>query len=602
VAGRIRQEDIEAVRERTDLVKLVSGYLTLKKAGHDSLVGVCPFHTEKTPSFSVSPSKQVYYCFGCGAGGDAVRFLREVEHLDFRETIERLAKDAGVTLRYEGETPAERRAASRRASLQKANDEAFALYHRTLMESPEAEPARRYLKERGIDPQTAERFEVGYAPATPDFLLRRLAPRYSPELLLEAGLVLRDAGGNVRDRFRGRITFPVRDLSGRGVGIGARILPREDGSSDDGPKYLNSPETPVYKKGEVLYHLDAAKAAITRSGEAFVVEGYTDVIALAQAGLDSGVATCGTALGEGHFRLVSRFAQRVVLAFDSDEAGARAAERAFAFHENFALQPVVLVLPDGLDPADFVKERGADALKELAAQARPLVDYMIRRSVGRFDTSTVEAQTQAVQASFPILEQLSDPVRQREYAHLLAELAGVDESSVLLTLERKLAGKPVEVAQALKRVSVNERVEREMLRLLARDTSIFEGFVGKLSEDHFQSAQNRRLFGLLVEAKGDVRALIADADDDKTRRLLSALTLEMLDGEPTERYAEQLWYRLQEFLLQRRSAALRQRLQKLNPQTDDGYDALFSELISLDGELRRLKEQADGQSNGFQQK
>jgi DNA primase len=602
VAGRIRQEDIEAVRERTDLVKLVSGYLTLKKAGHDSLVGVCPFHTEKTPSFSVSPSKQVYYCFGCGAGGDAVRFLREVEHLDFRETIERLAKDAGVTLRYEGETPAERRAASRRASLQKANDEAFALYHRTLMESPEAEPARRYLKERGIDPQTAERFEVGYAPATPDFLLRRLAPRYSPELLLEAGLVLRDAGGNVRDRFRGRITFPVRDLSGRGVGIGARILPREDGSSDDGPKYLNSPETPVYKKGEVLYHLDAAKAAITRSGEAFVVEGYTDVIALAQAGLDSGVATCGTALGEGHFRLLSRFAQRVVLAFDSDEAGARAAERAFAFHENFALQPVVLVLPDGLDPADFVKERGADALKELAAQARPLVDYMIRRSVGRFDTSTVEAQTQAVQASFPILEQLSDPVRQREYAHLLAELAGVDESSVLLTLERKLAGKPVEVAQALKRVSVNERVEREMLRLLARDTSIFEGFVGKLSEDHFQSAQNRRLFGLLVEAKGDVRALIADADDDKTRRLLSALTLEMLDGEPTERYAEQLWYRLQEFLLQRRSAALRQRLQKLNPQTDDGYDALFSELISLDGELRRLKEQADGQSNGFQQK
>jgi DNA primase len=602
VAGRIRQEDIEAVRERTDLVKLVSGYLTLKKAGHDSLVGVCPFHTEKTPSFSVSPSKQVYYCFGCGAGGDAVRFLREVEHLDFRETIERLAKDAGVTLRFEGETPAERRAASRRASLQKANDEAFALYHRTLMESPEAEPARRYLKERGIDPQTAERFEVGYAPATPDFLLRRLAPRYSPELLLEAGLVLRDAGGNVRDRFRGRITFPVRDLSGRGVGIGARILPREDGSSDDGPKYLNSPETPVYKKGEVLYHLDAAKAAITRSGEAFVVEGYTDVIALAHAGLDSGVATCGTALGEGHFRLLSRFAQRVVLAFDSDEAGARAAERAFAFHENFALQPVVLVLPDGLDPADFVKERGADALKELAAQARPLVDYMIRRSVGRFDTSTVEAQTQAVQASFPILEQLSDPVRQREYAHLLAELAGVDESSVLLTLERKLAGKPVEVAQALKRVSVNERVEREMLRLLARDTSIFEGFVGKLSEDHFQSAQNRRLFGLLVEAKGDVRALIADADDDKTRRLLSALTLEMLDGEPTERYAEQLWYRLQEFLLQRRSAALRQRLQKLNPQTDDGYDALFSELISLDGELRRLKEQADGQSNGFQQK
>jgi DNA primase len=597
VAGRIRQEDLEAVRERTDLVKLVGQYLTLKKAGHDSLVGICPFHTEKTASFSVSPSKQVYYCFGCGAGGDAVRFLREVEHLEFRETVERLAKDAGVTLRFEGETPAERRAATRRQSLHKANDEAAALYHRTLMEAPEAETARAYLKKRGIDPGTAERFQVGFAPAAPDFLLRKLAPRFSPELLLEAGLVLKDGAGNTRDRFRGRITFPVRDLSGRGVGIGARILPRPEGAStqqDEGPKYLNSPETPVYKKGEVLYHLDAAKPAVTRSGEAVVVEGYTDVIALAQAGIDSGVATCGTALGEGHFRLLSRFAQRVVLAFDSDEAGARAAERAFGFHENFALQPVVLILPEGLDPADFVRQRGAEAFQELATTARPLVEYMIQRSIGRFDISTVEGQTQAVQATLPIVEGLSDPVRQREYAHLLAELAGVAESSVLLTLERKMGGRPVEVAQALKRVSVNERVERDMLRLLARDTGIFEGFVGKLSDDHFQSAQNRKLFDLLVEAKGDVRSLIADTDDEKTRRLLSALTLELLDGEPTERYAEQLWTRLQEFLLQRRSAALRQRLQKLNPQTDDTYDPLFSELISLDGELRRLREQGEG--------
>jgi DNA primase len=597
VAGRIRQEDLEAVRERTDLVKLVGQYLTLKKAGHDSLVGICPFHTEKTASFSVSPSKQVYYCFGCGAGGDAVRFLREVEHLEFRETVERLAKDAGVTLRFEGETPAERRAASRRQSLHKANDEAAAIYHRALMEASEAEAARAYLKERGIDPGTAERFQVGFAPAVPDFLLRKLAPRFSPELLLEAGLVLKDGAGNTRDRFRGRVTFPVRDLSGRGVGIGARILPRAEGATtqqDEGPKYLNSPETPVYKKGEVLYHLDAAKPAVTRSGEAVVVEGYTDVIALAQAGIDSGVATCGTALGEGHFRLLSRFAQRVVLAFDSDEAGARAAERAFGFHENFALQPVVLILPEGLDPADFVRQRSAEAFVELATTARPLVEYMIQRSIGRFDISTVEGQTQAVQATLPIVEGLSDPVRQREYAHLLAELAGVAESSVLLTLERKMGGRPVEVAQALKRVSVNERVERDMLRLLARDTGIFEGFVGKLSDDHFQSAQNRKLFDLLVGAKGDVRSLIADTEDEKTRRLLSALTLELLDGEPTERYAEQLWTRLQEFLLQRRSAALRQRLQKLNPQTDDTYDPLFSELISLDGELRRLREQGEG--------
>src|SRR5204863_9956921 len=202
---------------------------------------------------------------------------------------------------------------------------------------------------------------------------------------------------------------------GRGVGIGARILPRENNQQDDGPKYLNSPETPVYKKGEVLYHLDAAKPAITRSGEAFVVEGYTDVIALAQAGVDSGVATCGTALGEGHFRLLARFAQRAILAFDSDEAGARAAERAFAFQERYAVQPVVMVIPDGLDPAEFVRAHGAEAVREAGVRARPLVEYMIRRTIARHDLSSVEGQSGAVAEALPILERLTDPVRRSEY-------------------------------------------------------------------------------------------------------------------------------------------------------------------------------------------
>jgi DNA primase len=315
VAGRIRQEDIQAVRERTDLVKLVSGYLTLKKAGHDSFDGLCPFHTEKTASFSVSPSKQVYHCFGCGAGGDAIRFLREVEHLEFTEAVERLAKESGVSLRYEGDTSADRRAASRRLALHRANEEASALYHQTLVDRPEGEEARRYLETRVIDRETAEQFGIGYAPGASDFLLRRLARGFSPELLVEAGLAVREASGNVRDRFRGRITFPVHDLSGRAVGIGARILP---GGRDEGPKYMNSPETPVYRKGEVLYNLDRAKAAVSKSGEIVIVEGYTDVIALARAGVETAVATCGTALGEGHFRLASRFAQRMFLAFDSD--------------------------------------------------------------------------------------------------------------------------------------------------------------------------------------------------------------------------------------------------------------------------------------------
>jgi len=592
VAGRIRQEDIEAVRERTDIVKLVSGYLTLKKSGHDSYSGLCPFHTEKSPSFSVSPAKGVFYCFGCGQGGDAIRFLREVEHLDFADAVERLAKEAGVTLRYEGDTPADRRAASRRQALHRANEEAAALYHQVLLDGREGEDARRYLADRGIDRETAAAFGIGYAPGQPDFLLRRLASSLSTEILVEAGLVIGDSGGDVRDRFRGRITFPVRDLSGRAVGIGARLLPGrpEQGHRDEGPKYLNSPETPVYRKGEVLYNLDRAKGAVTRTGEIHVVEGYTDVIAMAQAGIETAVATCGTALGEGHFRLASRFAERMVLAFDSDEAGARAAERAFQFLESYPLRPVVLILPEGKDPADLLRSEGAEAMLALAKGAIPLVEYMLRRTVGRHDLSTVEGQSAAVAAALPMLEQLGDPVRQSEYAHVLAELAGVTEGSVVLALERRLSGRPVEVRQAIKRASVQEKVEREMLRLLARSTETQAALAGRVAPDLFLIARNRELLALLVEAGGDVGAYVARSQDDRAIAALSALALEPTDGEPSPDYAEDVWARLQEFALKRRSAELRGELQKLNPQTDERYDGLFEQLISIDGELRRLRD------------
>jgi DNA primase len=587
MAGRIRQEDIEAVRERTDIVKLVAGYLTLKKTGHDSLSGLCPFHPEKTPSFSISPAKGMYYCFGCGAGGDAIRFLREVEHLEFGEAVERLAKEAGVTLRYEGDTLGDRRAAGRRQTLHRANEEAAALYHRTLLEGHEGEEARAYLAERGIDRDASAAFGVGYAPRYPDFLLRRLARSLSTEVLVEAGLAIRDGEGNVRDRFRGRITFPVHDLSGRAVGIGARILP---GGREEGPKYLNSPETPVYRKGDVLYNLHRAKAAIARSGEVYVVEGYTDVIAMALAGIETAVATCGTALGEGHFRLASRFAQRMVLAFDSDEAGARAAERAFQFLETYPLQPVVLILPEGQDPADFCRAHGGEALRELASRAVPLVEYMLRRTVGRHDLSTVEGQSAAVAAALPMLEDLRDPVRQSEYAHALAELAGVTEGSVVMALDRRMAGKPVEVEQAIKRATAQEKVEREMLRLLAREAEIFAALSPRVTPEHFLTARNRDLLSLLLETDGDIGGFVSRSGDEKAVHALSALALEPLDGECSVAYAEDVWIRLQEFALRRKSAVLRQQLQKLNPVTDPTYDGLFEQLIAIDGDLRRLRE------------
>ncbi len=604
MAGRIRDEDVAEVRERTDIVKLIGQYLTLKKAGHDSLTGICPFHTEKTPSLSVSPAKQVFYCFGCGEHGDALGFLMKVETLSFPEAVERLARDAGIQLRYEAESPADRRAASRRQALHKANAEASRLFHRMLMEGKEGRDAREYLSSRGIDRSAAEEFEIGYAPTYSDFLLRRLAGTYSPELLVEAGLAVR--GDSIRDRFRGRITFPIHDLSGQHVAFGGRLLVAAEGQ----PKYLNTNETPVYRKGKVLYNLHRARADMTRSGRAFVVEGYTDVIALARGGVPTAVATCGTALGEDHYQLLSRFASEVVLTFDADEAGARAAERAFAFHERFPLRTRVLVLPDGLDPADFVQQRGGEEFQRLADRAVPLVEFMIERAVQGADLASVEGRTAAVHAGLPIVAGLDDEVRRQEYAAMLADRAGVSASSVFAELERLPRGgqagpaerrpaAPPEPARATTLSagpsrSPQQRVEWDMLKLLAQSQDAFEAVAGELTDEHFERAGHRRLLQLLLDAKGDVRSLVAseEEEDQKLAAQVAALATEPIDLAPTADNARLVWWRLEEFRLKRTIDALRRELQKVNPVTDaERYDTMFADLARLTGAWRRAREQ-----------
>ncbi|MFN2543082.1 MAG: DNA primase [Actinomycetota bacterium] len=592
MAGRIRQDDIEAVRERTDLAKIVAGYLTLRKAGHDSLVGICPFHTEKTPSFNVSPSKGLYYCHGCGAGGDAVKFLQAVEHLSFPEAIERLAQDTGVQLRYEAESPGERRAASKRDALHRANDEAGSIFHRTLMEAPEATEAREYLSKRGIDRETAERFGVGYSPPSADFLLRSLGRKVSTELLLEAGLASRDASGGVRDRFRDRITFPIHDLSGRAVAFGARQLKDAPGQ----PKYLNSSESEVYKKGHVLYNLHRAKAALTRTGDAYVVEGYTDVIALYQAGVETGVATCGTALGDAHFRLLSRFAKRAILAFDSDEAGARAAQRAYELHQAHPLEVRVLLMPDGLDPADFVRQHGAEAFHDLAKQAVPLVQFMLDRTLVQFDPGSVESRTQAANACVPLLDAIHDVVTQEQYVHYVADRLSVSDAALTAKLGALPAGNgaaAVEQDPGLRKLPPQHQVEREMLRLMARSSPLYTHFAPRFSALHFDRAQHRKLFEILVAGGGDVRSIVAEADDERLVGQLASLVTEPIDGEPTQGYAQHLALRLEEFELQRRIDSLKRDLERLNPMKDPSYEERFIELSKLEGARRKVREQAE---------
>jgi DNA primase len=590
---RIRDDDKELVRQRTDLVRLVQQYVALKKAGADRFVGLCPFHTEKTPSFGVSPSKGMYYCHGCGRGGDAFRFIQDIEGLEFVEGVERLASQAGVTLRYEGVSPGERRQASRRQALHRATAMAADLYRRMLLEGREAEAARRYIEERGISRESVETFGIGFAPGYPDFLLRRMAREFSPEILVEAGLAAKDNRGGVRDRFRTRIMFPIHDLSGNAVGFGARLL------EGDGPKYLNSPETPIYRKGELLYNLNRAKGEVTKAGRAFVVEGYTDVIALHQAGIPLAVATCGTALGEGHFRVLSRFSRTAVLCFDADEAGARAAERAHGLFERFALDVSVLILPEGQDPADFVTREGAEAFDRLAEGADPLVDYMLQRAVRGEALDTPEGKARAVRAALPIVVGLNDPVLRGQYAGRLADLVGVSPTDISLELDGaegpgrqgpgpgEEAGRPVEV-----RTPARE-VEKEALKVLAQVPDIGSRHADHISEEHFTTERYRKAWALLEEAPGDPAALADRAGARGQAELIAELTLEPLKGEPTAAYAERLFARLEELRLRREVDTMKKRLEALNPVKEpDTFDELFKQLADVTGRWRDARTRA----------
>ncbi|HEV3474483.1 MAG TPA: DNA primase [Actinomycetota bacterium] len=591
--ARIRQEDVDAVRDRTDLVRLVQQYVALKKAGR-SFSGLCPFHPEKTPSFTVDPAKGLFYCFGCGKGGNAFHFLQEIEGLTFPEAAERLAHASGITLRYEGGAPKDARAASRKQALYRANSRAAELYHRFLMDDRNAEQARRYLQKRGLSKESVEEFGIGYAPGYPDFLLKRMAKDFSPEILVEAGVAMRDGRGQVRDRFRSRVLFPIHDLTGQAVGFGARLL------EGDGPKYLNSPETPVYRKGELLYNLHRAKGELTRSGRAFVVEGYTDVIALHQAGIPTAVATCGTAISEGHFRLLSRFCPRIVLAFDSDEAGARAAERAYGMFEAFGVEVLVLILPEGQDPADLVTAEGPEAFEKLAARAEPVVEYMLRRRVRGAALDSPEGKSRAWREALPIVAGLKDQVLRSEYAGRLADLVGVSDTDVRLELERDTRGDgdPQPQRKAATQTTAEgppagKEVEKEALKVLAQRPELAGDQLGILDEEHFTTERFRKAWNLLRESPGDPGGLAGRADERSLAELLAEITVEPLKGEANAEYAERIFAKLEERRLKEKMRTMKKRLESLNPVNDaPTFDALFAELAEVTGRWRTAKARA----------
>lgn len=438
---RIRQADVDEVKARTNIADIIGERVALKPAGVGSLKGLCPFHDEKSPSFHVRQQVGYYHCFGCGESGDVYSFLREMDHVSFTEAVERLAGRIGYTLHYEdgGAAPE----TSGRSRLYAANTAAAEFFRAQLL-SPEAEAGRRFLGERGFDAGAAAHFGVGFAPRGWDGMLKALtAQGFTREELSTAGLVSTGQRG-VYDRFRGRLVWPIRDVSGQTIGFGARKL----FDDDQGPKYLNTPETPIYKKAQVLYGLDLAKRDIARGDprRVVVVEGYTDVMACHLAGLTTAIATCGTAFGTEHIKVLRRVmgddnaSGEVVFTFDGDEAGQKAALRAFTEDDRFNAQTFVAVAPDGLDPCDLRLQRGDAAVRGLMDTKQPMFEFAIDRKLGGFDLSTVEGRVGALRAAAPIVAEIRDQLLRPGYERVLARRLGMDPTEVRSEVERAARG------------------------------------------------------------------------------------------------------------------------------------------------------------------
>ena len=443
--GLIRREDIDEVRSRTRIEDVVSQYVSLRPAGADSHKGLCPFHDEKTPSFHVRPSVGRWHCFGCGEGGDVISFVERIERIPFVEAVELLARKVGVDLRYEDSGRPERRPdGPARHRLVDAHRVALDFYVRHLA-SDEAEPGRRMLAERGFDEEALARYRIGYSPASWDGLLTELRRHgFTEGEIAASGLASRGNRG-LYDRFRGRLMWPIASMTGDPIGFGARRL----GEEDRGPKYLNTPETAIYRKSQVLYGLDMARKAISSQRRVVVVEGYTDVMAAQLAGVECAVATCGTAFGAEHVRIVRRligdradpaagvmladgsaYGGEVVFTFDGDAAGQKAALKAFQEDQSFAAQTFVAVAPEGMDPCELRMSHGDAAVRNLVASRRPLFEFAIQSVLAGVSLATAEGRTAGLRAAAPMVASIRDRVLRGEYTRQLGGWLGMDEATV----------------------------------------------------------------------------------------------------------------------------------------------------------------------------
>jgi DNA primase len=610
MSGRIKEEDVAHVRERSPIDEVIADYVQLKSAGGGQKKGLCPFHDEKSPSFHVTPSKGFFHCFGCQASGDVIAFLMKIDHLSFTETIERLADRMGYQLRYEqgNFTPAP---AGNRSRLIAANALAAKFYQEQLNTSPTAAHARELMTKRGFDKAACETFGVGYAPDEWDGLTKFLREQgFTIDELETAGLSKMGQRGPI-DKFRNRLTWPIKDISGDVVGFGARKLASDE--EDQGPKYLNTSETPIYKKSQVLYGLDMAKKEIAKKRQVVIVEGYTDVMAAQLAGITTAVATCGTAFGADHIRIIRRllmdddaFRGEVIFTFDGDAAGQKAAMRAFTEDQKFVTQTFVAVEPNGLDPCDLRQQKGDLALRDLIAKRVPLFEFAIRTELALHKLDTAEGRVNALNATAPLVAQIRDKSLRPEYTRLLAGWLGVEVETVSSAVAQGVKRQPQqsapaqtdeEVPQVQWRPNPQEPrliLEREVLKARLQMPTLIANW-REIESGAFSHPAYIQLAQIIAAAEEKSSIEIEQITDENMRSLFTELNVEPIraDGEVTGHYVESIVARLREVGISRAIAELKSSLQRLNPvENEQEYNQAFASLVALETTRRGLHDLA----------
>jgi DNA primase len=568
----------DRVKQQADIVRVVGEYVRLKKSGQN-FTGLCPFHAEKTPSFAVHPVKQIYHCFGCGAGGDVFKFVMEMEKTTFPESVRAVAEKCGIAIPSAKErTPEERQQNQQRTSLVEFHREAAAFFVQQLNATPEGRAAKAYLLDRGLDSDAMARFGIGFAPSGGEALLRAFKQKYPEKVLEASGLFSRDQNGRLFDRFRRRVMFPIANDSGKIVAFGGRAL------GDDLPKYLNSPETPIYTKSNILYHLDRAKEALRQRDFAVLVEGYMDAIAVARAGISNVVASCGTSLTEPQVKLLNRFTRRIIVNYDPDTAGQAATERSLAILLEQGAEVRVLALPGGKDPDSFIRSEGAAAYTKLLNEAPPYVDYLISRA-RKMDMSTGEGKLRAVNFLMPYVQRIPDRILRSEWATRIAQQLRIEEPVLRESMRKAASERRSEVKARPELVGrAGKPAERRLVQMLI-EAEEFRAQLAQeiLAEELHRGLESERILAALVEACATgVRpdaAELALALEDRDRRLLFEIAFE--SGAPPS------WAEAQSCLAVLRRRRAEEELSAVQKQIESFAAAAGA---GAGGELRRLLE------------